>query len=279
MKIADILELETITLVEPTFSDLIYPDMDGLMVTASGKAGKILVDQDENPVLFAQGDEEGQWAGCVTIFREPSYQLIERFELFEWEMYQEEADTILDAVRAYYSILLSNTTQPGPDDLNPSRVQSIQTLIERTVGIERGGVCLDCCCGTGVGSMVMEQQGMSVLAYDNDESLLVRGMKAGRLRPERTMWIDGRMISRFTKKKADLTCGFMIGEIHSFNRHIWHEIVTAACTVSDRVLFTTGTEAEIQAVQEWVCQAGKKAEVWESDADPIYDRWICYADD
>jgi hypothetical protein len=61
--------------------------MDGLMVTASGKAGRYWLTKMKIQ-CFCTRDEEGQWAGCVTIFREPSYQLIERFELFEWEMYK-----------------------------------------------------------------------------------------------------------------------------------------------------------------------------------------------
>jgi hypothetical protein len=278
MKIAQMLELETISLVEPTFSDLIYQEMDDFMTGSPGKDGKILVNEDENPVLFAKTDSGGAWNGCVTMFREPSLALIDLFEQFEWEMYQEENETILDALREYYSTLLCDSVLPGPDDLNPARVQSIKTLLRNTVGIDQHGLCLDCCCGTGVGSMVMESCGMHPIAYDNDESLLVRGMKAGRLKPERTMWIDGRMINRFIQKQASLICGFMIGEIHSFNAHIWQEIIGAACMASDRVLFTAGTEHEINQIKDWVFGTGKKAEIFESDADPIYDRWICYSE-
>ena len=278
MKIAQMLELETISLVEPTFSDLIYQEMDDLMTGSPGKGGKILVNEDENPVLFAKTDDGGAWTGCVTMFREPSLALIDLFEQFEWEMYQEENETILDALRGYYSTLLCDSVLPGPDDLNPARVQSIKTLLRNTVGIEQQGLCLDCCCGTGVGSMVMESYGMHPIAYDNDESLLVRGMKSGRLKPERTMWIDGRMVNRFVQKQAFLVCGFMIGEIHSFNAHIWQEIIAAACMASDRVLFTAGTEQEIIQIKDWVFGTGKKAEIFESDADPIYDRWICYSE-
>ena len=278
MKIAQMLELETISLVEPTFSDLVYQEMDDLMTGSPGKTGKILVDEDENPVLFAKIDGEEGWTGCTTLFREPSLPLIDLFEQFEWEMYQEENETVLDAIREYYSNQMCDSVLPGPDDLNPARIQSIETLLRKTVGNEPGTVCLDCCCGTGVGSMVMQAHGMHPVAYDNDESLLVRGIIAGRLMPERTMWIDGRMINRYMKKTASLVCGFMIGEIHSFNAHIWQEIIAAACTASERVLFTAGTEPEIIQINEWISSTGKKTEIFESDADPIYDRWICYSE-
>lgn len=278
MKIAQMLELETISLVEPTFSDLIYQEIDDLLTVFPGKAGKILVDEDENPVLFAKNAEEGGWVGCTTLLREPSLGLINFFEQFEWEMYQEENEVVLDAIREYYSNQLCDSVLPGPDDLNPARVQSIEAILHKTVGTEPDLFCLDCCCGTGVGSMVMQAHGMHPVAYDNDESLLVRGIMAGRLRPERTMWIDGRMINQYMKKPASLVCGFMIGEIHSFNAHIWQEIIAAACMASERVLFTAGTEPEIIQIKEWVFSTGKKAEIFESDADPIYDRWICYSE-
>ncbi len=272
------LELESFSLVEPVFSDLIYQEMDDLMTEETGKAGKILVDEDDNPAVFAKTDERGVWTGCVTLYREPSLALIDLFEHFDWDMYQEDNETIHNAIREYYNKQLCDSTLPGADDLNPVRVQSIDTLLRKTVGTETDGVCLDCCCGTGVGFMVMKNQGMNPLAYDNDESLLARGIISGRLIPERTMWIDGRMINPFMKSMASLACGFMVGEIHSFNAPVWQEIITAACTASERVLFTTGTELEIKQVRSWVSDTGKKAEIFESDADPIYDRWVCYSE-
>lgn len=278
MKITDILELENLSLVEPSFSDLLYQDMDDFMILKPGRAGKILVDEEENPILFTKEDEEGAWTGCCTLFREPSLPLIDSFEQFEWEMYQEEKENTLDAIREYYSALLCSTTLPGPDDLNPARIHSIETLIQETIGTDSGSACLDCCCGTGVGSIVMEQHGMHPIAYDNDESLLVKGMNAGRLRPGRTMWIDGRMIHRFLTKPVDFVCGFMVGEIHTFNAPVWQEIITAACNVSERVLFTAGTEPEIVQVKDWAIHSGKKTEIFESDSDPIYDRWVCYSE-
>lgn len=278
MNIAEILELETITLVEPLFSDLIYQEMDDFMTGTTGTGGKILVDEDENPVLFAKSDGEGLWTGCITMFREPSLALIDLFEQFEWDMYQEDRETVSDAIREYYSVRLCDTVIPGPEDLNPTRAKSIEALLKKTVATQPDEICLDCCCGTGVGSLVLEKLGMHPLAYDNDESLLVRGIIEKRLRPERTMWIDGRMIHRFMKDKASLVCGFMIGEIHTFNAHIWQEIITAACRVSERALFTAGTEPEIHQIEEWMRDTGKKGEIFESDADPIYDRWVCYSE-
>lgn len=126
--------------------------------------------------------------------------------------------------------------------------------------------------------MVMRDHGMNPLAYDNDESLLVRGMNEGRLKPERTMWIDGRLINDFLSETVPVSCGFMIGEVHSFNAHIWKDIIIAACNASEKILFTTGTEPEIIQVKDWASEAGKKVKIFESDSDPIYDRWVCYSE-
>ena len=278
MTIAEFLELTDLTLVEPLFSDLPYPEMDSVFTQVTAQTGKILVDEDENPVLFATMNGDSDWAGCCTLFRKPTVPLIEFFEQIDWEMYQESRDLISDAVREYYCIDLVQTTVPGPDDLNPARTKSIEELIRKTVGTESGGTCLDCFCGTGVGSMVMRSHAMNPIAYDNDETLIVLGLSEGRLEHGRTMWIDGRFINDFLAEPVALACGFMIGEIHSFNAQTWQELITAACKCSDKILFTTGTEPEIHQVREWVERAGKKAEIFESDSDPIYDRWVCFSD-
>lgn len=278
MTIADLLEIQEITLSEPLFSDLLYQDIDTIILQEPIEKGKILVDEEENPVIFAGYNSNIGWIGCCTLFRNPSLPLIEYFEEAELEMYQENRSIVTDTVREYYSKNLQKTVLPGPDDLNPNRASSIDELLKKTMGFETGSLCLDCCCGTGVGSMVMRDHGMIPLAYDNDESLLVRGMNEGRLKPERTMWIDGRLINDFLTEPVPVSCGFMIGEVHSFNAHIWKDIIIAACNASEKILFTTGTEPEIIQVKDWASEAGKKVEIFESDSDPIYDRWICFSE-
>lgn len=278
MTIADILEIQEITLSEPLFSDLLYQDMDTIILQEPIEKGKILVDEEENPVIFAGYNSNNGWVGCCTLFRNPSLPLIEYFEEAELEMYQENRSIVTDTIREYYSKNLQKTVLPGPDDLNPDRASSIDELLKKTTGFETGSLCLDCCCGTGVGSMVMRDHGMNPLAYDNDESLLVRGMNEGRLKPERTMWIDGRLINDFLSETVPVSCGFMIGEVHSFNAHIWKDIIIAACNASEKILFTTGTEPEIIQVKDWASEAGKKVKIFESDSDPIYDRWVCYSE-
>jgi hypothetical protein len=278
MTITDILEIKDLTLLEPLFSDLIYKEMNELILDKTGTKGRILIDEEENPALFSIYNEKNAWEGCCTLFCDPTLPLIEFFEQIECEIFQENKETILDAIREYYSTNLLNTVVEGPDDLNPDRIKSIRTLIQDTVGFKPEETGLDCCCGTGVGSLIMRQQAMYPIAYDNDETLITRGIREGRLLPERTMWIDGRLVDRFLINPAYVACGFMIGEIHSFNAHIWRDIITSACAVSERILFTAGTEPEINQIQKWALDSGKNVETFESDSDPIYDRWVCYSD-
>ena len=274
MTIQELLDLKGLELVEPQYSDLIFQDMDIGLIQAPANSGRILVDEDDTPALFACMLEEQRWIGCSTLYREPSLPLIEFFETIDWEMYQEPRARIEQAVRGYYSSILLNSVTPAADDLNPKRADSIRRLI-RDLDPEPGTVCLDCCCGTGVGSMVMRETDLVPVAYDNDDSLLARGMLAKRLIPEQTMWIDGRYIPMFLSKPVSLACGFMFGEIHSFNADLWRELTTGICSISEKILITAGTEPEILQINSWATSAGKKTEVFENDEDPIYDRWVC----
>lgn len=274
MTIHELLDLKDLDLVEPQYSDLIFQDMDSSLVQAPAISGRILVDEDEVPSLFACELEDQRWVGCSTLYREPSLPLIEFFETIDWEMYQEPRSRIEQAVRGYYSSILVNSVTPSADDLNPKRADSIRRLI-RELEPEPGTVCLDCCCGTGVGSLIMRESELIPVAYDNDDSLLVRGMIEKRLIPEQTMWIDGRYISAFLSQPVSLACGFMFGEIHSFNADLWKDLTTGICSISEKIIITAGTEPEIIQIHSWAESAGKKTEVFENEEDPIYDRWVC----
>lgn len=278
MSLADLLDLADLKLVEPLFSDLQYLEMDDLLLVHSSSTGRILVDENENPALFALESKDGPWMACSTLYRAPSVRLIDYFDTIEWEMYQENRNLIEDSIRADYSNKLLDTVTPATDDLNPAREQSIRKLIRDIIKNESGISCLDCCCGTGVGSRVMEQNNLKPVAYDNDESLLARGIITGRLKPEHTMWIDGRDLDQFLSEPVPLACGFMFGEIHPFNAQVWQEIIAPVCRVSDKILITTGTEPEITRIKGWVEESGKQAETFETDFDPIYERWVCYSE-
>jgi hypothetical protein len=121
----------------------------------------------------------------------------------------------------------------------------------------------------------MKESGLNPLSYDNDDALLVLGLKEKRLSAERTMWIDGTMLDQYLTAPVDYAFGFMLGEIQPFNQDIWAGIVRAISAVSERILLTVGTEPEAKIISGWLHEAGMEHEIWENERDHIYDRWVC----
>ena len=149
--------------------------------------------QDE-PIALAIGDA-GAWLAGSFHLRRPNAAVIERFEETDGEIYQEERSVWTAAVREYYSRTIMRETTPACDDLNPARPAMIASLISDVWADEDPCECLDCCCGSGAGSMVLRDAGFSPISYDNDPSLLSLGLHTGRLSPERTICIDGTLAS------------------------------------------------------------------------------------
>jgi SAM-dependent methyltransferase len=96
----------------------------------------------------------------------------------------------------------------------------IRDLIHEVWGDRAGTLCLDCCCGSGVGTAALRAGGMRALAYDNDPALLALGLSKGRLVPEDTMCIDAREAARYIAP-VPLGVAFMAGEIYSYNTGLW----------------------------------------------------------
>ena len=278
MKIADIFEVDQISFVEPSFSDLPYIEMNDLFLGDGFVKGKILIDGEDNPLGFAGCDKDGDWYGACYHLRHPPVTLLNQFESIPYDLYQESGQVWADAVREYYNTRMQETADPYPEDLNPSRLEIVSDIIQNYSG-DSDITCLDCCCGTGIGSYAMRQAGLNPLSYDNDETLLVRGLKEGRLLPERTMWIDGRLVDHYLENPVDIAFGFMLGEIQTFNEEIWSSLISALCSVSKRAVLTVGTETEANQIKTLIHESGLSAEIYENDRDPLYDRWICVISD
>ncbi len=275
MQIAELIECNKLVLVEQSFSDLAYVGTDRPIKDISSTNGKILIDEADNPLLFALEDDRKIWHGITSHLRCPDTAIIERFEDLDCEIYQENRDLFSTAVRKYYSENLVATNQPVMEDHNPERDKIVEGLISSIDKDLDGCTCLDCCCGSGIGSYLLEKNGYKPLACDNDASLLALGLKTGRLQPENTMLLDARLLMHYLDEPLPLTCGFMFGEIQKYNNEdTWHEIVAAVCKVSDRILLTVGTEPEADLIVSWVEEAGKSAKASMHDDDPIYDHFV-----
>jgi hypothetical protein len=275
MGFAKFFEADEARLVEPLFSDLCYKEMDELLMQIPAERSRILIDENEEILSVGLEAREGIIEASCFHLRTPSDSLITRLEDMDGDIFQVTRREFEDTVRKYYSDNLISTTEIAPDDLNPERLAITRDLINSFVGNEHDLRCLDCCCGTGIGTYLMRERGFSPLSYDNDDALLARGFAEGRLVPERTMWIDGRLIEAYLTEPVDCAFGFMFGELQLFNHDIWSEIISGICTVSERVMITVGTEPEAIIIKEWMKTGGYEPEIWENDHDPIYDRWVC----
>lgn len=275
MTVPEIFGVNAIRFVEPEFtaqSDRLFNDV---LAAAGGDEGRLLVDGDGEPIALAFHGPGG-WLAASFLFRNPTVGLIEQFESMNGEIFEEDRPVFSAAVREYYSNLLIQEMPPAIEDLNPVRCGILTRLIEQHWGIGNHETCIDCCCGSGVGSLVLRDLGYAPLSYDNDASLLARGLATGRLLPKETMCLDAMVASRYIEP-VPRGIGIMMGDINDFTRDMWERIVNELFLVSQETLITVGTEREARLIQQWGTAMERMVEVTENPADPIYDLWVCTA--
>jgi hypothetical protein len=272
-KAAEILGVDELVFVEPQFAMLPDPRYNVTLALAGGDDGRLLLDEKEDPIAlaFRNGD---CWVAASFLRRNPSATLIEKFESLDGEIYQGDREGWSAAVREYYSTALLAEYPPSVEDLNPKRRGILGTLIESFWGSGSGDACVDCCCGSGVGSLVLRDLSYAPLSYDNDETLLSRGLHEKRLLPEETMWIDATIASHYIDP-VPKGIGIMMGEINMFSQDMWQLIVSGLFAVSQETLITVGTEKEALLIRDWGADLGRDVTVTENPADPIYDLWVC----
>jgi hypothetical protein len=273
MKVHEILGIEAVRFVEPEFiaqTDSLFNDV---LADAGGSEGRLLLDEQEEPVALAFHGNGG-WVAASFLYRHPSVRLIEQFETMDGQIFEEDRAVFSAAVREYFSNLLLKEVPPAIEDLNRVRRGILTRLIEKYWGRGSGGTCIDCCCGSGVGSLVLRDLGYLPLAYDNDASLITRGLTAGRLLPAETMCLDALAASRFIDP-VPRGIGIMMGAINDFSKEMWEQIVQELFLVSKETLITVGTEEEARIIQDWGNAMERTVSVTENPADPIYDLWVC----
>ena len=273
LKAAEILGVDELVFVEPQFAMLPDPRYNVTLALAGGDEGRLLLDGKEDPIALAfhNGD---CWVAGSFLCRNPTASLIEKFENLNGEIYQEDRAAWAAAVREYYSTALLSETSPSVDDLNPKRRGILGNLIENFWGSGSSETCVDCCCGSGVGSLVLRDLGYAPLSYDNDETLLCRGLSEKRLLPEETMWLDATLASHYIEP-VPKGIGIMMGEINTFSQDMWQLIVSELFAVSRETLITVGMEHEALLIRDWGEELGRQVTVTENPADPIYDLWVC----
>jgi hypothetical protein len=271
MKAARILDLPHLVFLDPSFAAL--ADEIPLAIPEEITASRLLVDEREDPlsVAFLAGDE---WYATTFLYRRPDPDLLDRCDEGTLEIYQESRKAWAGAVREYYSLALAREVLPAMEDLAPDRGQKLEALLRGIWGRPDGGDCLDCCCGSGVGSAVLRRMGMQPLAYDNDAALLSRGLAGGRLLSEETMWIDAARAGEYLDP-VPRGVAVMVGEINVFTDRMWEEILGQFLHLAGEAVITVGTEGEVQRIREWAGAGRSEVRVHENDRDLFYDRWVC----
>jgi hypothetical protein len=273
MRAEEILGVDTVRFIEPGFAALTDTRFNVVLAETKGDEGRLLLDECEDPVALAFHGPDG-WVAGSFLYRNPSVALIELFESVNGEIFQEDRAVWAAAVRENFSNALVAEIPASIEDLNPTRHGILKNLITSVWGTSQGEICIDCCCGSGVGSAVLRDLGFSILSYDNDESLLSRGLAEKRLLPEETMWIDATIASRYIEP-VPKGIGIMMGEINTFSQDMWMRVFEELCTISRETLITVGTEKEAILIQEWGKEMDRDVEITENPADPIYDLWVC----
>jgi hypothetical protein len=272
--LAGILGVGAVELVEPTFADLPDDRFTVTLLETGGDQGRFLVDEESEPLAVAVHTGNDHWvAGCYHL-RRASASVIAFFEDLGGDIYQEERTVWEAAVRRHYSLMIARHITPSLDDLNPARKDMVCSLLADMWGPGEGTTCLDFCCGSGLGSVVLRDLGYSVLACDIDLGLLSLGFATGRLLPPETMCIDATCARTFISP-VPAGLGLMFGEIHPFNSDTWEQITRELVTLTGYSLITVGKKEEAEWIASWVESCGCRVEVTENTRDPIYDRWVC----
>jgi hypothetical protein len=273
MKAARLLDIDTLVFVEPSFADLTHDTFTDLLLEPEATAAKMLVDENDDLLAIALCTGE-QWRATTFLFRPPTIDAIERLDAVPTECYQEDREVWSAAVREYYAREIQQFVTPALEDLPPYRGELIRDLIGETLGKGAGRRCLDCCCGSGVGSAELRSFSWEPLAFDNDPSLLSLGLGAGRLSPDATCCIDATVASTYIPP-ATHGAGFMLGAIDAYNTDIWKAIVGELVGLTEETLITVGSKNERHLVAGWCRDLQAEVEEYENDRDPIYDRHVC----
>jgi hypothetical protein len=120
-----IMELEDLVFIEPSFADLPSPDYTQVLIDLPADQGRLLVDEESDPIALAVEVRDGWVAGSFHL-RRPTTALIERFEELGGDVFQDSRDRWAAAVREYYSTLIAREVTPALEDLNSARTGQLR---------------------------------------------------------------------------------------------------------------------------------------------------------
>jgi hypothetical protein len=274
MQAPGLLQVESYEMVEPTYMALADMRYNSEFLSLQGTEAKMLIDEEEDPVAVAI-NADGVWKVTSFLLRSPTVEIIEMLEEMETEILQVEGEEWAGAVREHYAMRIARIP-PGLEDYNQGRKDMVTSLIQETLGDVEGSTCLDCGCGSGMGSVAARECGMWALGFDNDAAMLSLGLHTGRLIPECTALVDGTQASTYLEP-ADVGLVLMAGSINDFNAFIWKQVIEQMLTLCQKLLVTVETEKEAHMVGNWCRSSGREVNVFENKRDAFYDRWAITA--
>ncbi len=166
---------------------------------------------------------------------------------------------------------------------SPERQERIQLLLKTKVEPSfnlSAATILELGCGNGMATAALRELGYTIYAFDTDKCAVCEGLLHGALQRERTLVLDGRLLSRYDFSQYyhfNCVVGFMLGAIYEFNKAEWRRILTEAATVVEDGLFvfTVHKKDEAGFVQSVMDGLGVKGELIDSQSDTsIYDQWV-----
>jgi hypothetical protein len=273
MKVLDILGLPEIKFNEPSFHLLPDEVFTSMLLGDEAEEARLVVDENDWPLSLALRTEKG-WGGTNFILRGPTVDAVERFEVLDGEILRTTQEEWMRATREYYSLELVKDNPPAMEDFSPEREELVRSLIAEVWGDRKGATCLDCGCGSGMGSVALREVGISSLAYDNDPTLLSLGLSKGRLLPEETMMIDATLAGHYVRP-TELGLALMAGTINDFTAMIWKGILHELMDLTAETMVTVESEKEAGLVRMWALGEQRKVRILENKNDKFYDRWVC----
>ena len=288
MTLAEIFEINDPICIEPAIMDCADSEYTRFLLDGDYTAAKLLVDENEDPIAAAFL-EEGGWTVTSFVFRPFSFEVLERVEALDGDIYQEERSNYLGALREYYCHEILKEFPDVIEDNREGRYEMIESLFKSLNLIpEREGdgagdstakpTAIDFCCGSGVATSVLRDLGYETLSFDYDAALISCGIQRKRLIPSRAMCLDGTRASDFCPK-CNLGIGLMLGDITNFNADMWEDIIYELFELSEKTVISTATKPEIERIAGWCSDAGRKYRIIENDRDPIYDSWVCVSEE
>jgi SAM-dependent methyltransferase len=201
------------------------------------------------------------------------------------QLYNTTYRKFIEAVIEYFSIELVNrhlcenchiTKEPYNMIFIESRNGKLNGILEK---YKLKGEILEICCGNGMSTLPLINNGYNPLSVDYDKCQICQGLEHSALDPKRTIVIDATKLSDFFNGNTfDTIVGFMLGTIYPFNRSIWEKMMAETVKIlkpEGMILLTVNKKEEIDILKNALELYGIHGELIDNtDGKGIYDQWI-----